>query len=132
MQWRTIAFMSTKSNQFRYESAYWKRVLDFLKLENIHFKNRLAEVIDFSDGEDNFLNATETYLNSLSQVETMIAILNNDIATFEKLLKRDMSKGSKEFQDILNKSKRIHSDIKELANRFDNIKSEFDDFLMEM
>lgn len=117
--------------QFRYETDYWKRTLAFLEVENLHFKNRLAEVVELSSGDDSCLKATEAYLNNLRQVETMISIIKNDIATFEKLRDRDMPDRDKDFRQVVARRKRIRDDIKELATQFNNIKSGFDNFLME-
>ena len=51
--------MKVSTQQFEFENDRWKRLVQFIQLENSYYKNRLAEVIRNSDATPEFLEEAE-------------------------------------------------------------------------
>ena len=120
--------MNTRLCQFRYETSSWKRVLEFIKQENIVAKNHLAEVISFSPAEQYFLNDVEYLLNNIVKIETAVSLIHKDVQYFEKLIDKEyyvdgVTKG------LISHLNTINKDIKNLETEFKNIKHQIDNFL---
>jgi len=81
--------MTRRLSQFRYEANSWKRILEFIRQENIQTKNHLAEVVRFSEAENYFLNDVEYLINKLLQIETAITLISKDIGSFERFLEKE-------------------------------------------
>jgi hypothetical protein len=122
--------MTMKLNQFRYETESWKRLLEFIRQENSFAKNRLAEVIRLSKGEQSFLNRAERYLDDIIQIETVVALIRVDVAAFEKWFDKQPVLEA-DIQRMITKKYTIDKEVKKLEMEFKNIKSLFDNFMME-
>jgi hypothetical protein len=120
--------MMRRLSQFKYEASSWKRILEFIRQENIQTKNHLAEVVRYSEPENYFLNDVEVLINNLLQIETAIALISEDIGPFERLLDKEF------YVDGTSKSitatrHSIMKDIRNLESQFKNTKYEVDSFL---
>ena len=73
-----------KVQQLKIESAAWKRLLDFLREENVYSKNRLSDIL--KDGFENLLEDLENFHNRFVKQDEVISLLRNDIAELDKLL----------------------------------------------
>jgi hypothetical protein len=120
--------MTRRLNQFRYEVSSCKRILEFIKQENIQTKNHLADVVRYSEPAHYFLNDVEHLINNLLQIETAITLISEDIGAFERLLDKEF------YIDGTSKSitatrHAIIKDINNLESQFKSIKYEVDSFL---
>ena len=81
--------MKRRLCQFTYENNSWKRILEFIRQENILVKNHLAEVISLSQADQLILDDVEYLLNNLLQIETAVGLIYKDIEAFDKLTDRE-------------------------------------------
>ena len=114
--------------QFRYEASSWKRVLEFIKQENILVKNHLAEVIRFSDADEFSLNDVEFLLNNLLQIEAGVGLIMKDVQFFEKLIDKEIYVDGS-YLNLIHKRQMIIKDLKNLEGQFKNAQSQADSFL---
>lgn len=119
----------TNTSQLQYESDSWKRVIEFIVIENAHAKNRLAEVIKTSAGEEDFMELAEFHQNYFIQQETLLALLRNDIYTFDKLLQREKFEDGALIKEIIASQKRLKLEIDKLVAEFGRAKIQFANFL---
>jgi hypothetical protein len=115
-------------SQYRYEASSCRRILEFIKQENIQTKNHLADVVRYSEPAHYFLNDVEHLINNLLQIETAITLIYKDIGAYEQLLDKEF------YIDGTGKSitatrHSIMKDIRNLESQFKSIKYEVDSFL---
>jgi len=120
--------MTRRLSQFRYEANSWKRILEFIRQENIQTKNHLAEVVRFSEAENYFLNDVEYLINKLLQIETAITLITKDIGYFERFLEKEFYVDGTS-KNITATRHSVLKDIRNLETEFKNIKYEVDSFL---
>lgn len=66
-----------------FERETWKRSLEFITSECVHYKNHLAALVrHFGDNET--IALSEKYLNDLLQVENRVKMLRNDISSYDQ------------------------------------------------
>lgn len=122
--------MKRRLCQFTYENNSWKRIIEFIRQENILVKNHLAEVISFSGDEQFSLEDVEFLLNNLLQIETAVGLIYKDIETFDKLTnKESLIDGSHQkliglHNTIKRDIKNVEAEFKKLKNRVDNLLSD--------
>ena len=114
--------------QFRYEASSWKRVLEFIKQENIQVKNHLAEVVRFSDADQFALNDVEFLLNNLLQIEAGVGLILKDVQSFEKLIDKEFYVDGS-YMSLIHKRQMIIKDLKNIETQFKNVQSQADSFL---
>jgi hypothetical protein len=120
--------MTRRLSQFRYEASSWKRILEFIRQENIQTKNHLADVVRYSEPAHYFLNDVEHLISNLLQIETAITLISKDIGPFERLLEKETYVDGTS-KNITATRHTIIKDIRNLENEFKNIKYEVDSFL---
>lgn len=128
----TLNCMERETNkkmcQFRYEASSWKRVLEFIKQENIQVKNHLAEVVRFSDADQFALNDVEFLLNNLLQIEAGVGLILKDVQSFEKLIDKEFYVDGS-YMSLIHKRQMIIKDLKNIETQFKNVQSQADSFL---
>lgn len=119
-----------KLKQFEFECETWNRTLKYLVNENIHLKNRLSEIL--KDKFDKYLlEEVEGFQNRFIREDELIDLIRNEIAELEELLDTEEQE-SEEFDiDRDRKIKKIRNNLKIAENRFSELKSDFNDFLIE-
>ena len=117
--------------QLKYEVDSWKRILEFIRHENIQVKNHLAEVVRLSDGGQYFLDDVEHLLNNLLQIEIAVNLTSNDIMRFEKLFNKE-SGVNETYKDLGDLRYTINRDIRKVESEFNKAKHEVDTFLFIM
>jgi hypothetical protein len=111
--------------QLIYEVETWKRLIVFIKNENLMRINRLNEIIK-SNNDKNILNKIENFQVQFLTLEEVFYILNNEVAVQENRL---MLVHKKEYEiDIIlliKQQQDIRLNMEKLINKINQIKSDF-------
>lgn len=116
--------------QLRYEINTWKRLLDFTMEENIRFKNRLSEILEYRFNTA-LLEDVEKFQNRFIQQDEIISLLSNEILETEKLLEGRIYRNGTIIPAADKKLKRIRKNMITAEKRFGRTKSMFNHFLAE-
>ena len=116
--------------QLQHESDAWKRLLSFIKGENVHLKDRLSDLLreDFSD---QLLEGIEIFQNSFVKEDELIALLRNEIAEFDKLLLREIFEDGKTAGEVGSRVFKLRNNISIAEKQFGKLKMAFHNFLSE-
>jgi hypothetical protein len=120
--------MIRRLSQYRYEANSWKRLLEFIRQENVQAKNHLAEVVRDSETQTYLLNDVEYLINNLLQIETAVRFIATDIGQYEKLLDKEFYVDGTS-KNIMSTRHTVTKDIKNLEGEFKHLKLEVDSFL---
>lgn len=116
--------------QFRQEQDGWLRSLDFLLQENVHMKNRLAEIIK-DDEYSKLLEKAEYFQAIFLNKDAVIALLRRDISSQSK--KYDLNEGkSINVDEVADNQRKLRNDIAKMEKEFSSIKFDFNNFLSEV
>jgi hypothetical protein len=119
-----------KLNQLQYESDTWKRFLAFMKDENVHLKNRLAEILK-SSIDNNLLDDIENFYSGFLKEDELIDLLRIDVAELDRLLAREIVEDGKLITRVDKKMKSLRNNIENAEQHFGRMKSEFISYLSE-
>ncbi len=119
-----------KLKQLRFESDTLKRLLGFMIDENVHLKNRIAEVLQ-DKFDKNLLEKIEVFQSSFVNEDKLIGLLRNDVAELDKLLVREICEDGKIISEIDRRLKNLHNNIMNAEIQFGKLKSEFNSYLLE-
>lgn len=116
--------------QLQYESNTWRRLLAFMMDENIHLKNRLADVLkeNFDKG---LLDEMEYFQSRFVKEDESVSLLRNDIATLDKLLLKEIFADGNLLVKANKKMKEIRNNMVLTEIKFGKLKSDFNTFLVE-
>jgi len=117
-----------KLEQLKYESDTWKRLLGFMRDENIHMKNMLSEVLKYKF-DKNLLEEAESFQNSFLKEDDLIGLLRNDIAELDKLLEMIIFEDGKITNGIDMKLHKLRNNIIIAERQFGELKSAFNNYL---
>jgi len=116
--------------QLQYESDYWKRLMLFMLGENIHLKNRLAEIL--KDGfEQVLLEEVETFHSRVIGVDDSVRLLRYEVAELDKLLIRERFEGRSTLREITRRVKEIRDNVNYIEMACINLKAEFNNYVSE-
>ena len=121
--------MINQIDQLQYESDCWKRILEFILVENSFCKDRLSDVIRSSRGEINFMDQAEIYQNYFIQEEILISLIKSDISFFQKLLKKKVTEDDLLVKEVMSNRKKISKELEKLEHEFIKMKLGFNNFL---
>ncbi len=119
-----------KLKQLQSERDTWRRLLVFMKDENVHLKNRLAEVLKNSI-ETNLLEDIENFHSSFLKEDELIDFLRNDVTELDRLLAQEIFEDGKLINKVDKKIKSIRKNIEIAEQHFGRLKSEFNSYLAE-
>jgi len=119
--------MPEKLQQFKHENESWKRMLEFMQQENVHFKTRLAEVLQ-KDVQKDFLDKAEYFQSGFLQFDERIAFLRRDISVFNKLFLTELFHNG-HLNELELKQKRLRKEIEAEEKKFNKLKGEFNNYL---
>lgn len=118
-----------KIRQLQYESDTWKRTLGFMIEENIHLKNRIAEIL--KNGFDkNQLEEVEVFQNRFIKEDELISIMRNGVAEFDKLIVREIFEDGRLKKSVSKKLSQLRHNITVAENQFSRLKQEFNSYLL--
>ena len=119
-----------KLKQLQFESNTWKRLLCFMMDENIHLKNRIAEILK-NDANKNLLEEIENFQNNFIRQDELISLLRHDAAELDKLLVREIFEDGEISKEINKKLKDLRNNISNTEKQFTKVKVEFNNYLLE-
>jgi hypothetical protein len=108
--------------QMLHELETWLRTLNYIQQENIHLKNRLAEIIK-NGMDDTLLEQVEYFQNQFLNKDAITLLLRQDIA-IERGLNGDLSN-----KKILKKHDKLRKDMSMMESEFSRLKFDFNNYL---
>lgn len=119
-----------KLKQLQYETETWKRLLGFMRDENIHLKNRLSEILK-DNFNNNLLEEIEIFQTHFIKEDDQIHLLRNEVVELDKLLVREIFENGTIIRQVDNKLKRLRRNIKNAESQFTRLKIDFNNYLSE-
>jgi hypothetical protein len=111
------------------EAEGWKRILGFLQQENIHQKNKLAEMLKRNNGRNEYLlEVAERYQSQFLQQDEAFRLMWNDLSRLERLIREEMLKNHPHAGEVGYRQMMLRKEIKNLELNFDKLKSDFSRF----
>jgi hypothetical protein len=111
------------------ETEGWKRILGFLQQENIHQKNKLAEMLKRNNGRnESLLERAEHYQSQFLQQDEAFRFMWNDLLRLEKLIKEEVQRNRPHSNEIHYQQMFLRREIKNLEFNFDKLKADFSRF----
>ena len=105
--------------QMLHELETWQRTLNYLQQENIHLKNRLAEIVK-NGIDDKMLRQAEYFQNQFLNKDVIIAILKQDVLAERDSNRRTVAPGAYE---------KLREDMAKMETAFAFLKSEFNGYV---
>ena len=92
--------------QFQKESESWKRMLEYIQMENSCLKTRLSDVVS-EDGRKELLAEAENFQNRFIRKDEVISLVRRDIREFDTLLLNSLEAGNINLAETSKKAKEI-------------------------
>ena len=127
-----MADVQSKIRHLRYNTASWKRALEFILQENAFLKTRLGEMLNLDNAAGDYLEIIEQYQNSFVQNDEIINFMRRDIDSLEKLLAKCSHEDDRLEKSVLQKLKKLNGDLKELEKKFNSEKMKFNNYLEDI
>lgn len=122
--------MNTNISQLQFECDKWKRLIEFMQLENAYCKNRLSNVVRNFDVQDGgFLEQAEYYQNYYIQQDMLLAMLRSEIYEFEKQVQKETFFDGYILKEVQFKQRRLRNEIDKVSSEFHRGNKLFNDFL---
>jgi uncharacterized membrane-anchored protein YjiN (DUF445 family) len=120
--------------QFQHEIEGWKRILVFLKEENISLKNRLSEILKNVDGSYTVLmERIEYFHNHLLKQDEITRFLQSEVKNHEKCVTGKVLQNEYLLsRQIAAMQRKLGSQIENAERNFNNLKYEFNSYLAEI
>ncbi len=112
-----------KIKQLEFESGMWKRLLNFMIDENIHFKKMLSEILKY-DVNKTLLEQIEDFHTRLLKQDEFIGLLRNEISEFDKLTTYEID-SNENVNTSIKKITNLRNTMMKAENHFEKLKLEF-------
>ena len=112
--------------QLKVESDTWKKLLSFLRDENIQLKNKLSETLKGAF-DRSLLEGVEEFQSSFIKKDELIGLLRNDIVELDALLAKKVMGLKTTGIDL--KLKQLRNNIIIVDREFAKLKDEFNKYL---
>ena len=119
-----------KLKQLQYENETWKRLLGFMKDENVYLKTRLSELLK-DNFDKNLLEEVENFQSRFIKEDELIGLLRNDAAELDRLLEREIFEDGQILNQVEKQLKKLRRNIKIAQKQFARLKLEFNNYLSE-
>jgi len=119
-----------KLKQLQYENETWKRLLGFMKDENVYLKTRLSELLK-DNFDKNLLEEVENFQSRFIKEDELIGLLRNDAAELDRLLEREIFEDGQILNQVEKQLKKLRRNIKIAQRQFARLKLEFNNYLSE-
>lgn len=123
---------SSLISQFQHESETWKRILAFIKEENINSKNRLSEIVKNMDSEEDMLERIEYFQNCFVEEDEKLRHMVKEVDAQGKLLIRDIYEDGNFIKSVKNSQSRLRKEMEQTEKDFNKLKFEFNSYLGEV
>jgi len=114
----------SKQKQLRDECNALRRMLLFLKDENVLLKNRFSEIIKESF-EKNLLEEAENFHNALIREDERIHLLRNDLAGVDSLLAKTIGRENNASVELSARLHELRNNIKIAEDQFTKLQTGF-------
>lgn len=121
---------NNKIKQFKHENNTWFRTLDYMQQENVHLKNRLAEIAK-NKLEKKLLEQVEYFQNSFLNKDAVIALLRRDIAAQNQSIDLNWANDGID-KNWLARHEKLRVDMNKMEKEFSKLKYEFNDYMSEI
>ena len=121
--------MKIPTQHLEFENDRWRRLVQFIQLENSYCNNRLAEVIKSNDGLPDFLEQAEFYQNYYIQQDAHISLLKHDLNTFGRIVEREKFTDGTIAKNIQFTHSQLKREIEKLEADFHDMQGKFDNFV---
>lgn len=115
--------------QLQSESEGWKKLLDQMMDENIHLKNKVAEILQYDFNKDN-LEGIEHFQNSFIKQDALIVLLRNEMTEVDKLLTAEATSPAPGMSRISSKLDNLRSNIAYAERYLHHLRSSFDSYIL--
>ena len=116
-------------HQFHEETMAWLRSLEFLRQENSHLKNRLAEVVDGS-GDRDFLAQAEHFQNQFIIKDEYLDEMRHDVNGQERSLQGQVRRRETGLDERLRQvQRRLRGQMDCLEREFTGLRNQFNDYI---
>ena len=115
--------------QLKHETITWLRSLDFLQVENVMLKNRLAEILRLTVSKE-ILDKLEHYQNIFLSKDAILSILRHDIKEHKKELQNSLAINEKN-NPLFQRQQLLRSDMEKMEKEFSRLKAEFNNYLVQ-
>jgi hypothetical protein len=116
-------------HQFHEETMAWLRCLEFLRQENSHLKNRLAEVVDGSTDRD-FLAQAEHFQNQFIIKDEYLDEIRHDVNGQERCLLGQVRRRETGMDELLRQVQRkLRGQMDYLEREFTGLRNQFNDYI---
>jgi hypothetical protein len=119
-----------KLKQLQYETDTWKRLLGFMQEENVHLKNRLAEVLK-DKFDNNLLEEVEVFQTNFLKEDELISFLRNEVAEIDNELLKDIFIDGKIDKKIEKKISQLRKNLTNAEKSFAKMKLSFKNYLSQ-
>jgi hypothetical protein len=123
-------YMTNKIQQFKHENETWKRLLEFIQVENVFLKTRLAKIMKEDTGNQ-LLEQAEYFQNQFISEDEVIALLRKEVADQEDLLTREVFEDGAIIKSVIRGQKKLQKEIEIVEQKFNKLKFEFNNYLSE-
>ena len=110
--------------QMLHELDTWQRTLNFIQQENIHLKNRLAEIIK-NGMDDTLLEQVEYFQNQFLNKDAVITLLRQDIS-----MERNLD-GDLRYKKYQKRHDKLRADMGMMEAEFNRLKFDFNNYLSQ-
>jgi len=127
-----IKMISSNSQQYIFENSSWIRLIEYLRQENTHMKNRLSEIIDQIINKES-LGLAEQYQNRFltkdDLYDHMLHVLSGQAIKWKELKSKPVSAIS---LDIKRTHKKIREQIEVIEHDHALIKQDYNTYLSSL
>ncbi len=116
--------------QLQFETDTMKRLIAFLKDENVYLKNRISEILE-NDFDHSMLDTVDDFQTRSIQEDDLIEQLRKSTVELDRLLLREDGDEEKLLKQIDLKLKRLNSDLQAAQKLFVKLKTGLNSFIKE-
>ncbi len=103
--------------QGHYETGTWLRMLDYQQQENVHMKNRIADIVKRNVGKET-LEKLEHYQSLFINKDAVIVLLRRDIV--------QLSHNGERSETVISQ---LRKDVQRMEKEFSSLRVEFNDYI---
>lgn len=119
-----------KLKQLQYETDTWKRLLGFMVEENIHLKNRIAEILRNGFAKDK-LDVVEEFQSKFIKQDDLVKLIRHQVVELDKLLVREIFEDGKIINAVNKKLGVLRNNVTLAEKEFTKLKLSFNNYLLE-
>ncbi len=127
---KTDFMLELKLKQLQYETDTWKRLLGFMQEENVHLKNRLAEVLK-DKFDNNLLEEVEVFQTNFLKEDELISFLRHEVAEIDNELMKDIFIDGKLDKKMEKKMSQLRKNLVNAEKGFARMKLSFKNYLSQ-